>query len=369
MEATAERYMRRALELGARAEGRTRPNPAVGAVVVADQQIVGEGYHPAAGEPHAEVFALQAAANRAVGADLYVTLEPCSHHGRTGPCTEAIIAAGIKRVFVGTQDPNPQVAGSGIQSLQQAGIQVEVGLCETECRRLIAPFAKHVTTGLPFVILKSAVTLDGQTATSTGDSHWISNSHSREEVHRLRDRVDAIMVGIGTVLNDDPKLTTRLPGGRDALRIIVDSQLRTPPQAALLHLNSSADTLVAYLATAPSSHINSLSKSGAVLMETAELDGRVDLHDLLAQLGRRGVQSILLEGGAQLNAAFLKAGLIDRVMVFVAPKIIGGSSGYGIFAGEGVARLADALPLHDIRFRQFGDDVLIEGEVRRCLPA
>jgi len=361
--------MRRALELGARAEGRTRPNPAVGAVVVADQQIVGEGYHPAAGQPHAEVFALQAAAGRTAGADLYVTLEPCSHQGRTGPCTEAVIAAGIARVFVGTQDPNPQVAGTGISRLRQAGLQVEVGVCEKDCRRLIAPFAKHITTGLPYVILKSAVTLDGQTATSTGDSQWISNAQSREAVHRLRDRVDAIMVGIGTVLNDDPKLTTRLPGGRDPLRIVVDSQLRIPPQAALLHLDSDAETLVAHLATAPEDRRSCLATGRAVLLETAEKEGRVDLHDLLTQLGGRGVQSILLEGGAQMNAAFLKAGLIDRMMIFVAPKIIGGNGGYGIFAGEGIPSLADALQLQDIRLSRFGDDVLIEGEVKGCLPA
>jgi diaminohydroxyphosphoribosylaminopyrimidine deaminase/5-amino-6-(5-phosphoribosylamino)uracil reductase len=338
-------------------------------VVVADQQIVGEGYHPAAGQPHAEVFALQAAAGRTAGADLYVTLEPCSHQGRTGPCTEAIIAAGIARVFVGTQDPNPQVAGSGIRRLRQAGILVEVGLCEKDCRRLIAPFAKHITTGLPFVILKSAVTLDGQTATSTGDSQWISNTLSREEVHRLRDRVDAIMVGVGTVLNDDPKLTTRLPGGRDALRIVVDSQLRTPSQAALLHLESAAETLIAHLATAPEDRRSRLATGRARLLQTAEKEGRVDLHDLLTHLGSRGVQSILLEGGAQLNAAFLKAGLIDRMMIFVAPKVIGGNGGYGIFAGQGVPCLADALPLRDIRLKRFGDDVLIEGEVKRCLPA
>jgi diaminohydroxyphosphoribosylaminopyrimidine deaminase/5-amino-6-(5-phosphoribosylamino)uracil reductase len=337
--------------------------------VVADQQIVGEGFHPAAGEPHAEVFALQAAAGRTSGADLYVTLEPCSHQGRTGPCTEAIIAAGIARVFVGTQDPNPQVAGSGIHRLKQAGIQVDVGLCEKDCRRLIAPFAKHISTGLPFVILKSAVTLDGQTATSTGDSQWISNTQSREEVHRLRDRVDAIMVGVGTVLNDDPKLTTRLPGGRDALRIVVDSQLRTPSQAALLHLDSATETLIAHLATAPEDRRSRLAASRAVLLETAEKEGRVDLHDLLAKLGSRGVQSILLEGGAQLNAAFLKAGLIDRMMIFVAPKVIGGNGGYGIFAGLGVPCLADALQLQDIRINRFGDDVLIEGEMKQCLPA
>ncbi len=361
--------MQRALDLGARAEGRTRPNPAVGALVVLAGEIIGEGYHPAAGQPHAEIFALKAAAERARGADLYVTLEPCSHQGRTGPCTEAIIAAGIARVFVGTQDPNPLVAGSGIRRLRAAGIEVEVGLCESDCRRLVAPFAKHITTGLPFVILKSAVTLDGQTATCTGDSQWISNSSSREQVHRLRNRVDAIMVGIGTVLSDDPRLTTRLPGGRDPQRIVVDSHLRTPPEAALLNLDSSASTLIAHLADVADERRRRLVANGAELLEAAAADGHVDLHDLLRQLGRRGVQSILLEGGARLNAAFLRAGLVDRMMVFVAPKVIGGSGGYGIFAGQGVARLADAVELEEIRVSRFGDDVLIEGEVKRCLPA
>ncbi len=363
-----ERYMLQALELGRRAEGRTGPNPAVGAVIVNAGTVVGEGFHPEAGQPHAEIFALQQAGERALGADLYVTLEPCSHQGRTGPCTEAIIAAGIARVFVGTEDPNPRVAGSGIRRLREAGISVEVGLCKGECRHLIAPFAKHITTGRPFVILKSAITLDGQSATATGDSQWISNRSSRQQVHRLRDRVDAIMVGIGTVLKDDPQLTTRIVGGRDPLRVVVDSHLRTPPSATLLHLDSPAETLIAHIADVDLASHRRLAAAGAVLLEVAERNGRVDLQDLLIKLGERGVQSLLVEGGAHLNTGFFEAGLIDRMLVFVAPKLLGGCGGFGIFAGQGVSRLADALPLGEIRIQRFGDDVLIEGEVQRCSP-
>jgi diaminohydroxyphosphoribosylaminopyrimidine deaminase/5-amino-6-(5-phosphoribosylamino)uracil reductase len=366
-----EQYMVRALELGRRAEGRTRPNPAVGAVIVRDGRVVGEGFHPRAGEPHAEIFALRQAGELARGADLYVTLEPCSHQGRTGPCAEALIAAGIGRVFIGTEDPNPRVAGSGIARLREAGIPVHLGVLETECLRLIAPFAKHVTTGLPYVILKSAVTLDGKTATSTGDSQWISGPASRERVHRLRDRVDGIMVGIGTVLRDNPRLTTRLPeeGGRDATRIVVDTSLRIPEDAAILTVRSEAPTVIATTRLAPEAKVARLRAKGIEVLTVPEGGGRIDLADLMRQLGARGMQSILLEGGSALNASALESGLVDWVMVFVAPMLVGGEDGKGIFAGQGVARLVDAIRLGDVRVSRFGDDILIEGEVRQCLPA
>lgn len=362
--------MRLALCQARRGEGRTRPNPAVGAVVVLDGQVIGEGYHPQAGQPHAEIFALKAAGERARGADLYVTLEPCSHYGRTGPCTEAILAAGIRRVFVGTVDPNPLVAGQGLNRLRQGGVDVACGFLEKDCRRLIAPFAKHVTTGLPFVILKSAVTLDGKTATSSSDSQWITNATSRAYVHHLRDRLDAVMVGIGTVLKDDPLLTTRLPGktGRDAMRIVVDSSLRIPSESRMLNQTSSAPTLIATTEQALRQRGPQLSRENVEILALPPRDGRVDLCELLGKLGRRGVQSILLEGGAVLNHAFLKAGLIDRMMVFIAPKVIGGSDGKGIFAGQGVPLLDDAVQLEDIRIRRFEDDILVEGEVKRCSP-
>lgn len=365
----AEQHMRIALELARRAEGRTRPNPAVGAVIVRDGCVVGEGCHPEAGQPHAEIFALRQAGERARGADLYVTLEPCSHQGKTGPCADAVVAAGIGRVFVGTRDPNPQVAGRGIECLRQAGIEVRVGILEPDCRRLIAPFAKHVTTGRPYVILKSAITLDGKIATSTGDSQWISNAASREHVHRLRDRVDAVMVGIGTVLGDDPRLTTRLPeGGRDACRVVVDSRLRIPEDAALLAPDSAAATIVATTEAAPAAKVARLRSRGVQVLQVAEKGGHLDLAELMRLLGGSGIQSVLLEGGSGLNAAVLEAALVDRVMVFVAPMLIGGEGGKGIFAGHGVERLADAVCLTDIRVSRFGDDTLIEGEVETCLP-
>lgn len=365
-----ERYMARALVLARLGEGRTRPNPAVGALVVRNGEVVGEGYHPQAGEPHAEIFALRQAGEKARGAELFVTLEPCSHHGRTGPCAEAVLAAGIRRVCIGSVDPNPQVAGRGVARLQAAGAEVRLGVLEAECRRLIAPFAKHITTGLPFVVLKSAMTLDGRTATVTGDSRWITGTESRAWVHHLRDRLDAVMVGIGTLLRDDPLLTTRLPeGGRDAARIVVDSRLRIPETAAILGVQSPAPTIIATTSAASAEKTARLEARGAQVIVTAAGEGGVDLRDLLRRLGASGIQSVLLEGGSILNAAALRAGLIDRVMMFIAPLLLGSGEAPGVFAGRGVECLAEALRLSDIRVRRLGDDTLIEGEVHRCSPA
>jgi len=362
-------YMQRALELARKGEGRTCPNPAVGAVLVRGDRIVGEGFHPRAGEPHAEIFALRDAGELARGADLYVTLEPCSHFGRTGPCAQAIVDAGVSRVFVGTADPNPKVCGQGIARMVAAGIEVHEGILEKECRRLIAPFAKHVTTGRPFVILKSAMTLDGKTATRSGDSRWISNEASREDVHRLRDRVDAIMVGVGTVLRDDPRLTTRLPeGGRDPVRIVVDTHLRIPEEARILEVDSAAPTLVATGEQASEAKIARLKDRGAEILLLPLAGESVDLKVLMERLGARGLQSILLEGGSRLNAGALAAGIIDRIMVYVAPRIVGGDDGRGIFSGPGIEKMAGARGLTDVRVRRFGDDILVEGEVAGCLP-
>ncbi len=331
-----EQFMQRALELGRRGEGRTGPNPAVGAVVVRAGEIIGEGFHPRAGEPHAEIFALRQAGGAAAGADLYVTLEPCCHQGKTGPCVTAVLAAGISRVFVGTTDPNPRVAGNGIAALRAAGVTVTVGVLEGECRRLIAPFAKHITTGLPYLILKAAITLDGRTATTTGDSQWISGEESRLAVHRLRDTVDAVMVGIGTVLHDDPRLTTRLPGGgRDAMRIVVDADLRIPEAAAVLTPDSSAPTLIATTRRASPEKIERLTARGVRVLTATEQEGRIELTELLRKLGELGVQSILLEGGSRLNAAALQAGVVDRVAIFIAPLLLGGSRGAGAVCRAG----------------------------------
>jgi diaminohydroxyphosphoribosylaminopyrimidine deaminase/5-amino-6-(5-phosphoribosylamino)uracil reductase len=362
-----EAFMRKALVLAAKGIGRTAPNPAVGCVIVRDGVIVGEGWHRKAGTPHAEVHALLAAGERAPGADAYVTLEPCSHVGRTPPCADALIQARVARVFVGMVDPNPLVSGSGIDKLREAGIQVECGILESRCRDINRPFIKHVTTGLPFVTLKSALTLDGKTATCSGDSKWVSSDISRKYVHRLRSLVDAVMVGVGTVVADDPLLTSRIRGGRDPLRVIVDSSLRIPPASRVLSVASKASTIIA---TTPGSAAEGapVSQWGAELLECKDSAGKVDLHDLLRRLGRRGVQSVMLEGGALLAAAFLRERLIDRCLFFYAPKVLG-SDGIGLFSGPGTMRMEDAIPLVNLRVRRVGGDILVEGEPRyTCLP-
>jgi len=365
-----ERFLQRALDLARCGEGRTSPNPPVGAVVVSGGEIVGEGFHPRAGDPHAEIIALAAAGAAARGADLYVTLEPCSHQGRTGPCADAVIAAGIRRVFVGTLDPNPQVSGRGIARLRDNGVEVVCGLLESPCRWLIAPFARHITTGLPFVTLKAAMTLDGQTATSTGTSQWITGPLSREHVHRLRDRCDAVLTGIGTVLADDARLTTRLSdGGRDPVRIVVDSKLRIPDDAQILSQCSSAPTVLATTAAASPGRISALRTRGIEVLVCRDEQGRVALTDLMVMLGQRNLQSILLEAGAELNGCALRAGIVSRLAIFVAPKLFGGGDGYPLFGGAGVLTPDAAWQLTDVRTRMFADDILIEGEVQPCSPA
>ena len=363
-----EQFMQAALDLAATAEGRTRPNPAVGALVVKNGRVIGEGFHPAAGQPHAEIFALRQAGAKARGATLYVTLEPCSHTGRTGPCADAVIAAGLARVVVATVDPNPLVSGRGLERLRQAGIAVETGVLEGAARRLIAPFAKHVSSGLPFVVLKAGMTLDGMIATAGGDSRWITNPSSRNLVHQLRDRVDAILVGVGTVLQDNPLLTTRLPqGGRNPLRVVVDSQLRIQEDAALLETGQELATLIVTTAAASPAKRQRLLDRGVQVVTVEAAATGVELRQMLAGLGQRGVQSLLLEGGATLNHAMLHAGLVDQVMFFLAPKLIGGQ-GRGLFSGPGVARLADAFPLRGLRSRMVDGDILIEGELGPCSP-
>ena len=362
-----ERYMRRALELARIAEGRTAPNPAVGAVIVRDNVIVGEGFHPAAGEPHAEIFALRQAGTAAKGGTLYVTLEPCCHRGRTGPCATAVIAAGITRVVAGCRDPNPKVAGGGFQQLQGAGIEVVSGILEGECRQLIAPFAKHIRTGLPYVTLKAGMTIDGAVATAGGESQWITGAQSRAAVHHLRDIHDAIMVGIGTVLADNPRLTTRLPQGegKNPLRVVVDSTLRTPASAALLAETGS--TLILTSAAASVADAERLRSERVEILRVAGIPGAIDLVDALRQLGARGIQSILLEGGGRLHHGALHAGIVDRLCVFVAPLLLGGS-GLPVFSGPGVTDLKDAFRLRQLHVERCGDDLFLHGELESsCL--
>ena len=357
------KYMRRALALAAWARGRTGPNPLVGAVIVQGGEVVGEGYHQAAGGAHAEVHAINHAGAAARGGTLYVTLEPCAHYGRTPPCTEAIIRSGIAQVFAAHVDPNPRVGGKGIQELEEAGVRVHVGLCETEALRLNEIFIKYIRTNQPFVILKSAMSLDGKIATVTGESQWISSEASRLEGHEIRDTVDAILVGVKTVISDDPSLTTRLPGrdGKDPARIIVDSECRTPPRARVLNPDSNGYAIVATTRRASEERIARLEAMGAKVLVVEEEENRVCLSSLVQSLGEKGITSVLIEGGAEVNASALKAGIVDKVMFFIAPKIIGGTDAPSPIGGEGIQRLAEAHELHDVAIKSIDGDILIEG--------
>lgn len=358
------KFMRLALDRAEEARGRTSPNPMVGSFIVRDGQIVGSGYHRKAGTPHAEVHAIADAGAKAEGATIYVSLEPCSHHGRTGPCTQAIIEAGLARVVMAMMDPNPKVSGRGKKILEDHGIQVQAGILEDEAQKLNEAYIKYITTGSPFVILKTAMSLDGKIATASGQSQWITSEDSRKIVHQIRDEVDAILVGIGTVLSDDPSLTTRLPGGggQDATRIILDSRARIPLESRVLNLDSPARTIVAVTPQASQEKVDQLKHRAEVLI-IPEQDGRVDLQALMAKLGQMEVMSILLEGGAEVNASALKAGIVDKVMVFIAPKMIGGREAPCPIGGAGIDNLSDAVRLIDMSVEQVGPDILVTGTI------
>jgi diaminohydroxyphosphoribosylaminopyrimidine deaminase/5-amino-6-(5-phosphoribosylamino)uracil reductase len=363
-----ERFMREALRHARKGLGRTSPNPAVGAVIVRQGRVVAAGHHRRAGGPHAEVEAIRALGGRAERGDtLYVTLEPCNHTGRTPPCTHAVLECGLRRVVVGMEDPNPHVAGGGCAHLRQQGVEVRSGVLEEACRRLNEAFVKHATTGRPFVIAKTASTLDGWTATATGHSRWVTNERSRRFVHRLRDRCDAILVGVGTVLADDPSLTTRLPGGRgrDPLRVIVDTRFRTPVRARVFHLDSPAETLLAVGDDVGEARLKELSglEGVSVLRCPTGAEG-LDLGVLLDLLGRRGILSVLVEGGAGILGTMIRHRLMDKVYAFKAPKLLGGGDGVPVAAGPGARRMEDCLVLERIRVRRFENDVLIRGYPR-----
>lgn len=358
-----EEYMRLALELAEQARGRTSPNPLVGAVIVKDGQIVGRGYHQKAGTPHAEVHALREAGELARGASMYVTLEPCSHYGRTPPCSRAVIEAGLSEVYVAMADPNPRVAGEGIRQLRDAGIKVEVGILEAAARRMNEIFIKYITAKQPFVLLKTAMTLDGKIAARTGHARWVTGPEARFRVHRIRDEYDAILVGVNTVLDDDPELNCRLPdgSGHDPVRLVLDTRARTPLNARILRVDSPAPTIIVTTDLAPAENIRRLKAVGAEIITMTSRDGRVDLPELLVDLGRREISSLLVEGGAEVSAAFLGAGLVDKVLWFIAPKIIGGRDAPGPVAGTGLARMDEALALRDISWGQAGNDFYMEG--------
>lgn len=363
--------MARALALAQRAAGRTSPNPLVGAVLVRGGRVVGEGFHEGAGLPHAEAVALAAAGEAARGATLYVNLEPCAHFGRTPPCADAVIAAGVSRVVAACRDPNPLVAGRGLARLRAAGVSVTEGVLAEQARELNEPFFKFITTGCPFVLMKVAMTLDGKIATAAGESRWITGEEARAEVHRWRGRLDTVLVGIGTVLADDPLLTARLPGARDPVRVVVDSRLRLPPCARVLNPESPAPLWVATTEAAWRERGRQLlaaaRERGAAceVIPLPQREGRVDLRALAQELGQRRITGVLLEGGATLNAAMLEAGLVDKVAFFLAPALVGGEAAPGPVAGGGVARLAAAWRLERTAVRAVGSDLLVTGYVRQ----
>lgn len=357
--------MNRALVLAQKARGRTSPNPLVGAVIVQDGKIIGEGYHQRAGEPHAEIYALRTAAEKAKGATLYVNLEPCCHWGRTPPCTDAIIQAGITHVYAAHLDPNSKVAGKGIQQLEKAGIQTTVGVCAETAEKLNEIYIKHVQTGYPFVILKMAMSLDGKIATAAGESQWITSPASRQKGHEIRDQVDAILVGIGTITSDNPALTTRLSDkqGKDAIRIVLDSHGRTPTSAKVFNPESEVGVIIAVTPQASDKNIVVLEKAGAEVIVTSEKEGRVCFKSLMETLGVRGITSVLVEGGGKVNTSALESGVVDKAMCFIAPKFIGGKQAPGVFGGEGIKCLADAPKLQKLAFTQLDCDILIEGYI------
>ena len=356
--------MRRAIELAKKGGGYVHPNPLVGCVVVKDGEIIAEGYHEKYGEFHAERNALLRCQSETKDASLYVTLEPCCHYGKTPPCTEIIIEKGIKKVFVGILDPNPLVAGKGVKILQDAGIEVEVGLCDDEIREMNKVFLKYITTKRPYVIMKTAMTLDGKIAAYTGDSRWVTNEQSRKLVHELRSEMAAVMVGIGTVLADDPMLNVRLEGEHhQPIRIVVDSNLRIPIDSQLVKTAKEYRTIVATTVSDNCRDARPCVSTGIELIQCKSNNGHVDINDLITKLGAMGIDSLLLEGGGTLNAAFLEAGCVDEVWAFIAPKIIGGESAKTPVSGKGIKKMSDAIQLQNIDIQNINGDILIKGKI------
>jgi diaminohydroxyphosphoribosylaminopyrimidine deaminase/5-amino-6-(5-phosphoribosylamino)uracil reductase len=358
--------MRQALELAQRGQGFVEPNPMVGAVVVRDGQVVGEGWHERFGEAHAEVIALRRAGDAARGGTLYVTLEPCCHQGKTPPCTEAVLRSGVARVVVAMQDAFPAVAGKGLAQLRSAGLVVEVGACEAEARVLNAPFSKLIDKGQPFVIAKWAMTLDGKIATRTGDSKWITGEAARAKAHELRARVDGILVGIGTALADDPLLTARPTGPRIATRVVLDSQLRLPADSQLVRTVKHAPLLLVHAADAPAERQMALERFGCELLALPSVNGRVSIAALLQNLGERRWTNLLVEGGAAVLGSFFDAQAIDEVWAFVAPKLLGGAAAPAPIAGVGLEHVASALRLDGVSIEALGEDWLVRGRPARA---
>jgi diaminohydroxyphosphoribosylaminopyrimidine deaminase/5-amino-6-(5-phosphoribosylamino)uracil reductase len=366
-----EQWMKRALHLAEAGRGKTSPNPVVGAVLVKRGKVVGEGYHARVGEAHAEIVALRQAGEKARGAVLYLNLEPCAHYGRTPPCAPQVVKAGVKRVVIGMEDPNPVVNGKGTEALRKSGIAVKVGVLEKDCQRLNEAFCKYILKKEPFVVLKVAATMDGKIATRNGGSKWISGEASRRFVHQLRDQVDGVLVGIGTVLRDDPLLTARKKEGSEPYRIVLDSRLKIPEEAKVFE-HSPSKVILATTESAPQEKIERLEKRGVRVLIVDSKEGRVDLRSCLSKLGQIGIMTLLVEGGSRVNGSFLDEGLIDKFLLFLSPKLIGDPQALGIFSGRGVANLKDSVALKEIKTKRIGEDIFVEGYLewgmRSCSP-
>ena len=367
---TDQEYMLRAIQLAQKGEGWTNPNPMVGAVIVKDGKIIGEGYHKKYGELHAERNAIASLTESAEGAVIYVTLEPCCHHGKTPPCTEAIIEQKIRKVVIGSRDPNPKVAGKGVQMLREAGVTVVEDFMREECDQLNPVFFHYITTKTPYVVMKYAMTLDGKIATKTGASKWITGEAARKEVQHMRHQYMGIMAGIGTVLADDPMLNVRIPGLKSPVRIICDSGLRIPMDSQIVKTAKAYRTIVAYAGEHSGEGCKETEKkeeqlhaAGVETVSVPDADGRVDLRKLMEYLGKQGIDSVLLEGGGTLNDAALSAGIVNEICAFIAPKIFGGAGAKTPVSGIGVAHPAEAVMLTLRQMETIGDDLMLRYSV------
>lgn len=357
-----KQYMQRALELAKRGYGKVNPNPCVGAVIVKENRIIGEGWHKRYGGPHAEINALESCKESVAGATIYVTLEPCCHYGKTPPCTEKIVQSGITKVIIGCSDPNPLVSGKGALYLKEHGIEVVTGVLEKECIKLNEIFFHFIQNKSPFVVMKYAMTLDGKIATATGESRWITGEGAREKVHGERNRCMAIMAGVGTVIKDDPVLSCRIEDGRNPIRIICDTRLRTPLDSNIVKTAKEITTIIA-TSCMENERINLFERHGCKVIVIAEKDGRLDIKQLMLRLGEEGVDSILLEGGGTLNYSMVKEQQVHLVQAYIAPKIFGGKDAKTPVEGDGISNINDCLQLKNTKVLSIGNDFLFEGEV------
>ena len=358
-----EEYMRRAIELAKRATGFTNPNPLVGVVIVKEDRIIGEGYHEKCGQLHAERNAFASLKESAEGATLYVTLEPCCHYGKTPPCTEAIVENKIARVVIGSRDPNPLVAGKGVRFLREHGIEVIEDYLREECDRINPVFFHYITTKMPYVAMKYAMTLDGKIASFSGDSKWVTGERAREHTHFLRKKYRGILVGIGTVIADDPMLNCRIENGVDPVRIVCDSHLQIPLECQLVKTAKDIETIVCY-AEENEEKQKALMEAGVQLIK-AEKDGQVDLEKLMMELGSMEIDSVLVEGGGAIHGSFLTSGLVQKVYCYIAPKMIGGKDALSPVLGKGIEKMSDAVEITDVTVQNFGSDICVSGHMKQ----